>query len=195
MGNKQYNENIRGDVQAERESRWNAYINNMLKGMTPRQAYEAVAGWKSKGYDATTASRNLLKNPRFKKMYDEAQAQARKAAILTKTRIIEEECRIAFSDLALTYDVDGVTSLPPNMLPKDIRRAVKDYTVINHKEVAEDGSTAIRKEYKYRFWSKSKALERVSKHLGLYEKDNRQKSIQGGDGVTIKAIVVEENEG
>ena len=33
-------------------------------------------------------------------------------------------------------------------------------------------------KYKYKFWDKGKSLERISKHLGLYEKDNLQKAVR-----------------
>ena len=42
--------------------------------------------------------------------------------------------------------------------------------------VGKDGKQQYK--YKYRFWDKGKSLERISKHLGLYEKDNLQKAVR-----------------
>jgi len=95
-----------------------------------------------------------------------SEKEARKAEI-TPERVLDEEKCIAFCDVRQIFD-SGIR-IHPKDLPEEIARAVAGIDIIEN-EVT--GVTT----YKYRFWDKGKALERLSKHLGLYEKDNKQRS-------------------
>ena len=79
------------------------------------------------------------------------------------SELLRETSRIAFSDIRKIMKADG-TYLPPAELDEDTARAVSSF------EVDEKG------KIKYRFWDKNVALEKLFKHQGLFEKDNKQKS-------------------
>ena len=85
----------------------------------------------------------------------------------SQERVVLEERRIAFCDIRGLFQ--GGQILSPEKLPEELARAVSNV------EVTEKPNGEIT--YKYRFWDKGHALKRLSKNLGLYEKDNQQRGI------------------
>jgi len=67
------------------------------------------------------------------------------------------------------HDITG-QPIPLHLLPEDIAAAIQDMTVQTRGDV---------KLYEFRFCDRNSALDKLMKHLGLYEKDNRQ----AGDGL------------
>jgi len=141
------------------------FMANLLKGMDAKRAYEAVPGYKATGKAAESASSRLCKLPYFQHHYQKALDKIADKASATKERVVREECRIAYSDLRQLFN--GESLLRPDQLPGDIARAVSSFKEIHRA----DGAIV----YEYRFWDKGRALERISKHLGMYEKDNQQR--------------------
>lgn len=101
---------------------------------------------------------------------------------LKPLRVLTEEQRIAYIDPIEFFDPE--THRPRHMeeLSEDARRAIKSFKV----RVYPDGST----EYSYKLWNKGASIERLSRHLGLYERDNQQKAkpvlLQVNIGSTLK---------
>jgi hypothetical protein len=97
-----------------------------------------------------------------------------RALKLTRS-ILEEEARLAFSDIRELFDDDG-NLLPPYRLPRDVAAAIQSFDVIERSIPRGNGEEPIvTTTYKYKLWDKSSALERLSRHLGLYRADNEQK--------------------
>jgi phage terminase small subunit len=107
------------------------------------------------------------------KLLKRRQAQITEESNITVKRIMLEEVCIAYSDLKDLFDEDGNT-LPPHELPERIRRAIRSIEIKELPKKRQSDPTTY--EYKYKLWDKGKALERISKHLGLYERDNIQKA-------------------
>jgi len=147
------------------------FKNNLLKGMDKGKAYEA-AGYIARGGIASTNASKLLKNAKFAKAYSEALERVGNKAEATKERIILEECRLAYSDLRQIFK-DG-TTISPDQLPEDVARSISGVEIIERVIVGNNDEQVLERKFKYRFWDKGRALERISKHLGLYEKDNEQ---------------------
>jgi hypothetical protein len=87
--------------------------------------------------------------------------------------ILQEECHIAFSDIRL---------LPgcPEGIPDEIAYAIQSFEVDERviKSLSEDADQVlVARKTKFTLWPKGQALERLSRHLGLYEKDNAQKPV------------------
>lgn len=87
--------------------------------------------------------------------------------------IINEEMRLAFSDIRL---IPGC----PDNIPDEIAYAIQSFEVeekVIRAIKGEDGQDLqlVRRRTKFTLWPKSGALERLSRQLGLYEKDNSQK--------------------
>ena len=129
------------------------------------------AGYKVKtDYIARTRAEALIKDPVFLRSCKEAIRKISKKKGITIERLLEEESCLAFSDPVDLVDLETGVLIAPHLLPVRIRRAIASVEIITA-----PGKTTI---YKYKFWDKGKALERLERHKGMFEKDNAQR---GGD--------------
>lgn len=122
---------------------------------------------------ASSTGKKILARLSVQTELKKRQAAAAYDCQINLRRIMLEESCVAFLDPIDLFDKDG-SLVAPHELPERIRRAISSVEVI---EVKSDGDEKLHK-YKYKFWDKGKSLERISKHLGLYEKDNVQKAVR-----------------
>jgi len=127
---------------------------------------------RSENSAAVEASKNL-KKPKIQDYFDELSKEAVGHAGLSVGRILLEEARLAFFDPRDLMDPCTGEILPFHELPEHMARAIVSLKVIKTHSLRDPD--LIRTEYYYKFADKGKALERLSKHLGMYEKDNLQK--------------------
>jgi len=148
-------------------------------GLTPQQEAFAVAV--AAGSNLSDAYRAAYKAGRMtaKQINEEAcklaakpkvtqriralQGAAADVAILSAARVLGEIAKLAHSDVSGIMHPDGRVKLP-HELDAATRAAVASFEI--------DAKGTI----KYRFWDKNSALDKAAKHLGLYEKDNHQKT-------------------
>jgi phage terminase small subunit len=126
--------------------------------MNQTDAYLA-AGYKCSRSAARRAAARLLTNVDIKSAIEKVQGRAAEKAEITQTRILEEEGRLAFLNPQGLVNRNGKL-LDLHELPEDVARAIVGLEVIRQN----DGSL----KYKYRFADKGKSLERLSRHLGMY---------------------------
>ncbi len=146
--------------------------------LSPAQAYVQIycTDGQIPEHRAQRRANALLSLPRVKKYLAEGRAALAALLDISPEQVLAEERCIAFSDIRQAFSsrtVGGrtiVAAIPPDRLPRDIARAIASVDVIQDR----DGNTI----WRYKFWSKPDALERISRHLGLYEKDNEQRKIQ-----------------
>jgi len=117
---------------------------------------------------------DCLKKTSVKIALKEWRAQVALDTQISLKRVMLEETCIAYYDPIDLFTKKG-TMLSPDQLPERIRRAISSIEII---EVSTKDGEPQQYKYKYRFWDKGKSLERISKHLGLYEKDNLQKAVR-----------------
>jgi len=117
------------------------------------------------------AGSKLLEKPNVQQELKIRQESARYDSMISCKRIMEEEACIAFADPNEMFE-DG-KPIPPHLLPERVRRALTIEVRVLKNKAGEYEAT----EYKYTQLSKDKAVERISRHLGLYEKDNAQKAL------------------
>lgn len=79
--------------------------------------------------------------------------------------------RLAFFDVRKLVDADG-NPIPINKLDDDTAAAIAGLD-IQEVKLGEGGAIAVVKKYKIA--DKNSAIERLFKHLGLFEKDNTQR--------------------
>jgi len=123
---------------------------------------------------ALSTGKDLLKSLPVQTELKKRQAAAAYDCQINLRRVMLEESCVAFLDPIDLFDKEG-SIVAPHELPERIRRAIASVEV---KELKSDGDGEKRYKYKYKFWDKGKSLERISKHLGLYEKDNVQKAVR-----------------
>lgn len=119
----------------------------------------------------------------------EAYIEAQRSLAMTKTgitvqKVLTEYARIAFFDIKEVYAVDG-EMLNIHQMDEDTRRAIGSIKSSEEWGKDEDGKFVITgtiKEVKPN--DKIRALDSISKHLGLFEKDNKQKAINVNVTVT-----------
>lgn len=149
-----------------------AYLTSASASDAYRQAYSTSRMNEKTVWEA--ASR-CLADPRVAGRIAELRAQAADKAVLTEARVLEEVARLGLFDPRKLFNADGS--------PKDIH-ALDDATAaaIAGLEVIEqyEGSGPERKFVgylkKYKIADKNSALEKLMKHMGMFEKDNKQRA-------------------
>lgn len=94
-----------------------------------------------------------------------------KARAITEA-VLQEEMRLAFSDVRL---IPGC----PDGIPDEIAYAIQSFEIDERviKSLSDESDKVlVARKTKFTLWPKGAALERLSRHLGLYEQDNKQKS-------------------
>jgi phage terminase small subunit len=127
---------------------------------------------KSENAAAVEASKNL-KKPKILNYIDELNKQAAGHTGLSVGRILREEARLAFYNPRDIVDPVKGEMLSLKDLPEHMARAIVSLKVIKTQSLKDPD--IVRTEYRYKFADKGKALERLSRYLGMYEKDNQQK--------------------
>lgn len=121
------------------------------------------------------AASRLLADGKVAARLEELRAAAADKAVLTEARVLEEVARIGLFDPRKLFNADGS--------PKEITE-LDDATAaaIAGLEVAEiyEGTGKDRKFVgylkKYKLTDKNSALEKLMKHMGMFERDNKQKA-------------------
>jgi phage terminase small subunit len=89
---------------------------------------------------------------------------------ISQQKVLEEIAKIAFADIRNFYKGDdqlkAITDLDDN-------EAAALMSVKMYEEYTPDGPIGMNKEIK--MYNKLDGLEKLARHLGMYEKDNRQK--------------------
>jgi len=139
------------------------------KPLTPKQeafclAYMANTGNAAAGYrssynaggmaDATICRKacELMSNGKIAARIAELRAEATKVAIISEARVLAEVVRVGLFDPAAPFGADGCLR-PIHTLPQEVRAAIASL----------------------KFWDKNAALEKLMKHLGSFERNNRQR--------------------
>lgn len=139
------------------------FVAEYLKSGNASDAYRKVYDAKKMGRSAVAieASR-LLDNPNISVRVRQAQQNIAEKAEISIADWIKEVKRLA--------TVDPRNLSHPDGRPKMLHELDDDTAAaIASVEVGVDG-------IKYKFWDKNAALEKVGKHLGAYERDNKQQA-------------------
>ena len=126
------------------------------------------------GYSPKTAGVqgfDLLKKPEIAAAIESLRNEHAKNTGLTVERVLTEAMRLAFFDIRKLTDAEG-NPIPINQLDDDTAAAIQGLELATERSRDEDGSGAVVRKYKLA--DKNAALERLFKHLGLFQKDNDQ---------------------
>jgi phage terminase small subunit len=119
-----------------------------------------------------------LQKPEIQEYITILQQELQTKTGITKERVLAEFAKIAFFDLRDAYTGDGSLKAP-NELSDEAAGAISGIDVYEERVSDEDSEEKIvvGTTKKIKLHDKIRALDSLSKHLGLYEKDNRQKEI------------------
>lgn len=157
----------------------NAYIAN---GRNGTQA-AITAGYSAK--TATVTGSQLLTDPNVRAIIDAMTAEHSAASGLTAENVLREIRRLSFSDTRKLYRPDGSLKSPDEW-DDDTAAAVGSVEVIEEYEGRGEDRELVGHTKKVKVWDKNAALEKAAKHLGLYEKDNKQR----GESLKLKVELV-----
>ena len=158
-----------GRVSGYLNPKQSAFVDQYLIDFNATQAAERA------GYSKRTANEQgarLLANVSVRSHIDERREKQSENVGLTAERTIKEAMRLAFFDVRKLVDADG-NPIPINKLDDDTAAAIAGLD-IQEVKLGEGGAIAVVKKYKIA--DKNSAIERLFKHLGLFEKDNGQKN-------------------
>ena len=104
---------------------------------------------------------------------DILRAEVEKKTEITQERVLKEYGRLAFFDIRKLYDENG-NLIHITELDDDTAGAVTGIEIAREgfgKKTEDEAPTYI---HKYKFADKTKALDSIARHLGMFEKDNEQ---------------------
>lgn len=146
--------------------------------ITGGNATEAArrAGYRD-GPGIRVTARRLLTKANIQAAIAERRRTILSARILTADEVLQEQSRLATSDIGACYDAAG-NLLPIHQLPADVRRCIASTKTVIRNMAGGDGHTDTVVEVK--FWSKGDALA----FLGRYHGQDVQRVEVGGDLVS-----------
>ena len=115
------------------------------------------------------------------------RAERSQRTAITSDRILQEAYKLAFADTSLMFNADGSLKMP-NEWPKEIAACIASFEVVSLSQGPDSPPLYVNK---VKFWDKNPALERLFKHAGLFEADNRQKNPLAGDLSNLPAPLLQ----
>ncbi len=146
-----------------------AFVEEYLVDLNATQA--AIRAGYSRDTARQIASENLAR-PDVQEAIAEARAARSTRTGVTSDQVVAELARISFSDLRKLFTPDGKL-LPPGEWGDVAAAAVASMEVEKRIEGRGDDAETFYVT-KLRLWDKNSALEKLARHLGLFEKDNAQ---------------------
>ncbi|MCV2218889.1 terminase small subunit [Thauera sp. Sel9] len=155
--------------------------------MTPRQArfvdeylidLNATQAAIRAGYSPRTATQQgerLLRNVEVCGAIEEGRKARQKRTGISQDDTLRELARVAFFDPRRLFNADG-SPKGIHDLDDDTAAAVAGIEVLEQFEGSGKDRVFVGYLKKYKIADKNSALEKLMKHLGLYEKDNSQKT-------------------
>ncbi len=145
------------------------FVKEYLIDFNASQAY-IRAGYKAKTADSN--ANRLMGNDSIQEEIRKQQAELAKRSEITADMVIKEFAKIAFIQESDFYHEDGSAKYPYE-LTDDQRSALQSYWIKTVK---------VGDEYidipQFKVHDKTKSLENLGKHLGIYEADNHQQKVE-----------------
>lgn len=124
------------------------------------------------GYSPKTAQEQasrLLSNVMVAKLVEEKRQNHQQNTGITAERVLREVAGLAFFDVRKLVNADGSPKAITD-LDDETARAIQGIEL----QTVKDGENDLALVRKYKIADKNAALEKLMKHLGLFEKDNSQ---------------------
>lgn len=138
------------------------------------------------GYSEKTANRIASENlskPVIQEAIQKAIAERSARTEITQDRVLEEYARLAFLDPRKFFDDNGNLKSIKG-LDDDAAAALASFEVyVTTIDKNIETATA-----KVKFWDKSRNLNDLAKHLGMFSKDNKQKGKGGPIPVVVEFV-------
>jgi len=177
MGNKK-KRNIKITIKQEKFAAKYVLCNNAAEAY--RFAYSAKnMNERTVWRQATYVKNKPIVAARIQELRDEVKDDL----LINEDTVLREFARIGFSDPRNYFDDEG-RLIPVHKLSRDAAAAISSIKVVTRKKGP--GPQDVEYVHDVRLWPKNPALENLSKNLGLFERDNKQKQ----EGLTELARVI-----
>ena len=120
---------------------------------------------------AATTMIRMLKRPEVKARLNELAERSASRIVLTKTRVLKETCRIAFTDPRRCFNTDG-SLVNIEDLPEDVARAISSIEVDELFVGSGKDRVKVGHTKKIKFWDKGAALTNLMKFYKLFSDDD-----------------------
>lgn len=138
------------------------FAQGIVSGLTQADAYRAAYKTaKMKAEVIWVKASELAANGMVTVRIAELRAMVVRELVIDKANLLQEAARLSFSDPRSIIHPDGRVKLP-NELDEATARSIASFKIDEYGRI------------EYKFWDKNAAMEKLFKHLGLYEKDNEQ---------------------
>lgn len=135
------------------------------------------------GYSAATAyqaGHRALKDVEVQQQLAIRRVELAERFQLTSERVLEQLGKIVYADVAKAFDKNGAL-LPVHEMPEEVRHAISSIEVemMPRSVRGDDGEDVTRmfgRTAKIKFIDKGSAIDKAMKHLGLFERDNKQRN-------------------
>lgn len=148
----------------------------LAKGTEQAPAWRiAFPNSQANGNTVAKEAHKLAKRPEIEARVLQLRAPGLRKNQLTVERVQDELVSILANDPRRFFREDGSLK-PPAEWDDDMAAAVQSVEAVPTVLVPADGEAPATLGYKYklRFWNKNDAIDKAMRHLGLFEKDNRQ---------------------
>ncbi|MBX4188430.1 MAG: terminase small subunit [Candidatus Doudnabacteria bacterium] len=133
----------------------------------------AIRAGYSKKTAASIANENLIK-PEIQEFISSLQKGLSDKLDITSERVIAELAKIAFSNIQ-DYIEDDNTITDLKQIPRETAAAVESIKKTST-EWGTDDKGGVKTHISFKLYDKIAALEKLGKHLGIFEADNKQKT-------------------
>lgn len=146
------------------------FVEEYLIDLNATQAYRrAFPGCTYK--TARSEGSRFLAKPSIVLEVQAAKQERRRQSKVKADKVIRELARIAFADIGAACDLsaDEVRPLPPRQIPLDTRRAMTTLKLKRRRVLGNDEASYEVEVFEYRFADKVAALDKLARHLGLFQ--------------------------
>jgi phage terminase small subunit len=158
------------DLTPKQEAFCLAYLGTGNASEAYRRSYSAG---KMKPETINEAACRMLANSKVAARMKELRERTVEHGVMSAAEALEEVTRLARFDIRKLYRADG-SPIPVHELDDDTARCLAGVEIIEN--YGYDGKEKVFTGYtkKYKIADKNAALDKLFRHHGLYEKDNRQ---------------------
>ena len=150
------------------------YFSNGLNGVKAVIAVNNRLGRDEIEYQAACTLAHLILKKKANQPYiQEKQHQLSIEAGIGTAEILKELKSFAFADVTEFLDLSPEEL---KQLPSEVRRTLKKVTIKEKSFKNADGTPTTERTYVYELNDKLSALEKIGRHIGFYEADNKQKT-------------------
>lgn len=115
---------------------------------------------------------DLLQDGKITARINELRQRLEERTLITEARVIEEVARLGLVDPSRLMGENGEL-LPIRDIPPEVRAAIASIEI---REEKDEKGRVVGHIKKIKLWDKNSALEKLMKHLGSFEKDNKQRA-------------------